>query len=196
MDAPRFAVVDIETSGLSTRRHRIVQIGVVTIEPDGRVVDEWSTLVGLDRWWQRVGTRAVHGITRRDLRGAPRGAAVLIELAARLDGAVFTAHNAEFDAAFLERAARRHGVELLLRPRVCTLQLSRGLDPDRRLLHSLTALCERYDVELRRHHDALADAHATAAVLPHLLAAHGFAANGTARDGVAVTAGLAALYAP
>ena len=34
-------------------------------------------------------------------------------------------------------------------------------------------LCVRYGVSLDRPHDALADAEATAAVLPHLLQAHG-----------------------
>ena len=45
MSLPRFAVVDLETSGLSTRWNRILQIGMVTVEADGTVVDEWSTLV-------------------------------------------------------------------------------------------------------------------------------------------------------
>ena len=41
---PRFAVVDIETSGLSLRRHRILQVAVVVVE-GGAVVDEWAVLV-------------------------------------------------------------------------------------------------------------------------------------------------------
>ena len=135
MGLPRFAVVDVETSGLSTRRNRILQIGVVTVEPDGTVVDAWSTLVRL-RWpWSRVGPRKVHGITRRTLRGAPKSDAVLHELRDRLAGSVFTAHNAEFDAAFIERAADRDHVPLSLGRRLCTLQLSRRLDPDRQLTH-------------------------------------------------------------
>ena len=65
MSLPHFAVVDLETSGLSTRWHRILQIGMVTVEADGTVVDEWSTLVKM-RWpLQRVGPTHVHGITRR-----------------------------------------------------------------------------------------------------------------------------------
>jgi DNA polymerase-3 subunit epsilon len=169
---PRFAVVDVETSGLSLRRHRILQIGVVVVD-DGEIVDRWSTFVRL-RWpLQRLGARHIHGLTRRRLRGAPRLRDALEELAARLDGAVFTAHNAAFDAAFLERAARRAGVRLELGPRLCTLQLSRRLDPDRTASHRLADLCARYDVELDHPHDALGDALATAAVLPHLLAAHG-----------------------
>ena len=39
--------------------------------------------------------------------------------------------------------------------------------------HRLTDVCERYGVSLDRPHDALADAAATAEVLPHLLASHG-----------------------
>ena len=57
--------------------------------------------------------------TRRQLRDAPHVASVLAELAGRLDGAVFTAHNADFDAAFLERAARRDHVALPSRSHGC-----------------------------------------------------------------------------
>jgi DNA polymerase III subunit epsilon len=169
---PRFAVVDVETSGLSTTRNRILQIGLVTVESDGTVVDQWSTLVAL-RWpWSRVGPRRVHGITRRSLRGAPKAPAAIHELRDRLAGSVFTAHNADFDAAFIERAAARADVPLELGRRLCTLRLSRRLDPDRQLTHGLAEVCARYDVPLERHHDALSDARATAGVLPYLLAAH------------------------
>jgi len=168
---PRFAVVDIETSGLSTRWHRILQVALVTVLADGTVVDEWSSYVRLRRPWSRVGPRRVHGITRRTLREAPRSQEVLTELAARLDGAVFTAHHADFDAAFLRREAGRRGVNLGLDRQLCTLRLSRRLDPERQLTHGLAAVCARYGVELEHHHDARFDARATAAVLPHLLAA-------------------------
>jgi DNA polymerase-3 subunit epsilon len=169
---PRFAVVDIETSGLSLRRHRILQIAVVEVQ-HGRVADEWSTLVRL-RWpWQRVGPRRVHGISRRSLRRAPQLSDALGELGRRLDGAVFVAHNAAFDWAFIERAAGRTGTPLPPIARLCTLRMSRRLDPDRTMSHRLADLCERYGVSNDRPHDALFDARATAAVLPHLLEAAG-----------------------
>ncbi len=169
---PRFTVVDVETSGLSERRHRILQIGAVTIEANGTVIERWSTLVRL-RWpLQRVGPTDIHGITRPMLRHAPHLADALAELARRLDGSVFTAHNAKFDAAFIDRAARKlPGFEL--GPRLCTLRMSRRLDPDRLQSHRLGDVAERYGVPLVNPHDALADAEATAAVLPFLLDAHG-----------------------
>jgi DNA polymerase III subunit epsilon len=166
-----FAVVDVETSGLRPRRDHLLQIAVVTVDADGNVVDRWTTLVRLRRWWHRVGPRHIHGITRRRLRRAPAAREALRELAGRLDGTVFTAHNAHFDAEFLEQSARRVGVDLVVDRRVCTLELSRRLDPERQLTHGLAELCARYGVELTAHHDALADATATAAVLPHLLRA-------------------------
>ncbi len=173
---PRFAVVDLETSGFSTRWHRILQLGMVTVEGDGRVVDQWSTLVHL-RWpFSRVGPTHVHGITRPMLRDAPKLHDVLDQFGARLDGAVFTAHNARFDGEFLLRAARNRGaddpVRAALGTRLCTLRMSRRLDPDRTRAHGLADLCARYDIEFDRPHDALADAEAAAAVLPHLLRAH------------------------
>jgi len=168
---PRFAVVDLETSGLSTRWHRILQVAVVTVD-GGEVVDEWSSLVRL-RWpLQRVGPVHVHGISRGRLRGAPRQPDVLAELATRLEGAVFTAHNVPFDWPFIERAARRSRVSVAPAHRLCTLRLSRSLDPDRELSHRLGDLCERYGISNERPHDALHDARATAAALTHLLAEH------------------------
>ena len=177
MALPNFAVVDLETSGLSSRRHRVLQLGVVVVTADGCVVDRWSSLVKL-RWpFQRVGPTEIHGITRTTLRGAPTLDDTLDELGRRIDGSIFTAHNAAFDAGFLARAARRRPVTDAVRrgleTQLCTLRMSRRLDPDRQQSHRLADVCERYGVALERPHDALADAEATAAILPHLLRAHG-----------------------
>ena len=177
-----FAVVDVETSGLRPGRDHVIQIGVVTVTADGTEVDRWSTLVRLRRPWYRVGPKHIHGISRWSLRGAARPAEAFGQLAARLDGAVFTAHNAAFDAAFIERSSRLCDVPIHIERRLCTLDLSRRLDPERLQAHGLADVCARYHVALTRHHDALADAEATAAVLPHLLAAHGVTAAGELAD--------------
>lgn len=175
----RFAVVDLETTGLSPRRHQILQVAVVIIDADGHVIERWSSLVrprfGV---WSRVGPRHIHGITRRRLIGAPRLTPVLHTVSSLLEGTVFTAHNAPFDASFLAAAAGRAGVELMLSPQVCTLQLSRRLDPDRSQSHRLGDACARHGIPVTNPHDALADAEATAALLPHLIRAHGAATLG------------------
>lgn len=185
MDAVRYAVVDIETSGLKPHRHRILQIAVVTVA-DGVIVDEWTSLVRLP-WYRRVGPRRVHGLTRRDLRRAPDPGDVLGELARRLAGTTFVAHNVRFDWPFIVRAARRAGIALPEGPQVDTLWLSRQLDPERQLLHGLAAVAERYGITNARPHDALHDARTTAAILPHLLAATQRAEGSDAHPSRAVT---------
>ncbi len=174
VSAQRFAVVDVETSGLSVQRHHVLQVGVVVVDGSGTVLHRWSSLVApRSRWWFRVGPTRLHGIHRRQVRAAPPAAEVMAQLAAVLHGTRFVAHNAEFDLAFLRKAAAGAGVELPITQPLCTLRLSRQLDPQRQLSHRLADLCARYDIQLIRPHDALCDADATAAVLPHLLQAHG-----------------------
>jgi DNA polymerase-3 subunit epsilon len=176
MSLPRFAVVDLETSGLNTTRHRVLQVGVVTVDSAGVVLDEWETFVRLKWPLSRVGPTHIHGITRSMLRGAPTVAAMLETLHSKLEGSLFVAHNARFDGEFLIQAAQRAGQSsaqmAVLERRLCTLRMSRRLDPGREFSHRLGDLCERYDVALDRPHNALADAHSTAAMLPHLLIAH------------------------
>lgn len=168
---PRFVVIDVETSGLSARRDRILQIAAVQVDANGNVTNEWATYVRPR--FGRVGPTHVHGLTAASLRSAPAFRVVAPELAKQLDGAIVVGHNIDFDWAFVRRSLRRARVPLAPTARLCTLDLSRSLDPDRVLRHKLAEVCERYGVELHDAHDALADARATALVLPHLLTSAG-----------------------
>lgn len=163
----RFAVVDVETSGLSDRHNRLLQIAVVTVDAEGDVIDRWDTRVRPR--FGRVGPTHIHGLTARQLRVAPAFADVAPELLRRLDGAVFTAHNAEFDWGFVSRALRRSGYEPPDAARLCTMRLSRALTTEP-TSHRLVDVCGRRGITITHAHDALADAEATAAVLPLLLA--------------------------
>jgi DNA polymerase-3 subunit epsilon len=179
---PPYAVVDVETNGLSWRRDRIVQVAVVTVTAEGTVVDRWASVVRPR--WVRPGPRHLHGLDRRTLRRAPPFAAVAPELARRLRGAVFVAHNARFDWEFVTRALRRAGYPPLGGAPLCTMLLSRGVAPEAPS-HRLVDVCARHGITIARAHDALADAEATAAVLGSLVAAAGgteaAAAMGTRR---------------
>lgn len=167
-----FAVVDVETSGLNPRRHRVLQVAVVTARADGEVLDRWSSyLRPRRRWLFRRGPVRIHRIGRAALRAAPPAGEVIAEFTRRIDGKVLTAHNLRFDRSFLQAAVGRAGARWTTADELCTLQLSRSLDPERTYSHGLAGLCSRYGVPLDHHHDALADAEATAGLLPHLLTA-------------------------
>lgn len=161
-----YAVVDLETTGLSPTTDAIVEIGLALTESDGTVVATWSTLLDPGRG---VGPTYIHGITDNDVVGAPHLDEVADLFARSLAGRVVVAHNARFDLGFLVQALGTRG--LLARgamvPRVCTMEWSRHfLDtPSRRL----TTCCEVAGIELGHHHSALDDALASAALLHHYL---------------------------
>jgi DNA polymerase-3 subunit epsilon len=104
---------------------------------------------------------------------APTTAKAMRKFAQLTAGRIIVAHNAEFDTKFLRAAALEHHVDLSWAGVLCTLQMSRKLDPQRQQTHKLSTLCEKYGVALDQAHHAEHDARATAEVLPHLLAAHG-----------------------
>jgi DNA polymerase III subunit epsilon len=162
-------VLDLETTGLTPALDRIVEVAVVTTDPIGGVLEEWSVLVDPGR---DPGPTEVHGITERHLDGATAFVDVVPGLRERLDGSVIVAHNLAFDAAFLATEAERAGVALLagVQGGLCTLDVSRSTMGRPSDGWSLGSLCATFGVPLVDPHRALVDARATAGLLAALLA--------------------------
>ena len=166
----RFAVVDTETTGLSTDDDRVLQIGVVVARGDGSVEHQFVTYLKRLTWGLgHVGAFHVHGITRRQLRKGMKPVEALEMMNVLIDGCVFTAHNAKFDISFLEAESERVGMKREVRNYLDTLALAREADSDRQRKHSLQALCDHYGVTVERAHEAMSDAKATATILLKLI---------------------------
>ncbi|HXZ09168.1 MAG TPA: exonuclease domain-containing protein [Paraburkholderia sp.] len=152
IDVP-IAFVDLETTGGSVSEHRITEVGVVEVGPDG--VSKWSTLVDPQQPIPPF-IQQLTGITDAMVRGAPTFDTIAPELLARLKGKLFVAHNASFDRGFLRGEFARLG--LSFNPDVlCTVRLSRALFPAEKR-HGLDALVERHALVPSDRHRALADA--------------------------------------
>lgn len=55
-----FAVIDFETTGLAPERtDRVVEVGVVLTDDEGRIEHEWTTLLNPHR---DIGVTHIHGI--------------------------------------------------------------------------------------------------------------------------------------
>lgn len=165
--APRlgFAVIDVETTGLSPYSDRVLEVAVVRTDQCGRYIDEWTTLVNPSG---PVGATHVHGITAADVRGAPRFVDLVGELNFLLTGRTIVAHNARFDMAFMRNEYERAGWMLPPVPVLCTMVASKTYLPG--LAHRrLIDCCEAAGVEVRDAHSALGDARATAELLAFYL---------------------------
>ena len=163
-----FAVVDVETTGLYPSTDRVVEVAVVQLNGDAEVTAEFCTLINPRR---DVGPTRLHGITAADVTNAPIFAAAAATLWELLSGRVLVAHNARFDARFLDAEFTRCGTRLPPPPLMCTMQLAshylRGL-PAR----TLTACCDIAGIRLDQHHSALHDARAAAQLLACFRAQH------------------------
>ncbi len=149
-----FVCVDTETTGLSPLRDRIIEIGILRVE-GGEVTDRFQTLLQPDVMLPAIITE-ITGITDDDLTLAPHFEDVAEEIARLLDGALFVAHNAEFDYSFLTNEFTRVGTILAL-SRLCTVRLSRMLYPEHRR-HDLSSIIERYNFPIENRHRAFDDA--------------------------------------
>lgn len=160
-DARGYAVVDVETSGLSYKHHRIVEIAVVLTDPWGHVQHEWHTRVNPEG---PVGATHIHGITEADVIGAPRFAELVPYITSLLRGRALVAHNASFDLSFLQHEFGRANWAWPTTAHLCTLEHSHYFLPalDRRRLPDCCWAC---GIPLRDAHSALGDARATAALV-------------------------------
>jgi DNA polymerase-3 subunit epsilon len=150
---PKLAFVDLETTGSTNSVDRITEVGIVQVSADG--VQEWSSLVRPERPIPPM-IESLTGISNAMVADAPLFADLAKDIASRLDGHLFIAHNARFDQGFLTSEFKR--VNIPFQPTVlCTVRLSRKLYPEHRR-HNLDSLIERHALNVSERHRALGDA--------------------------------------
>jgi DNA polymerase III subunit epsilon len=154
MFAPAIVFVDLETTGTTAAEDRVTEVGIVRVDAE-LGVQEWSSLVDPECSIPPA-IQALTGITNAMIAGAPTFAQIADEVAARIEGCVFVAHNARFDFGFL-----KHEFARLKRPFtakvLCTVKLSRRLYPDA-ARHNLDSIIERHGLGAEARHRALGDA--------------------------------------
>jgi DNA polymerase-3 subunit epsilon len=174
LDACRFSVVDVETTGVKAwRGDRIIEVAVARL--DGTVAFHSLVNPGIS---VPPFVQGLTGISPDTLRDAPPFEAIADDLLAALAGTIFVAHNARFDWAFVSNEIERAKNLVLQGPRVCTVRLARRLLPDlpRR---NLDMVSYHFGIEIEGRHRATGDAVAAARVLGRMLK--------IAKDGGALT---------
>ena len=153
-----FAIVDFETTGfLANGSDRVVEVAVIRLDRNGSVTGQYASLINPHR---DVGPTHVHGITARDVVGAPTFSEVAGDILDLLRNAAFVAHNASFDRRFLRAEMSRVDITLPDFPTLCTMRLVTKIGrpiPGRKL----SVLCDHFGIACDQAHAAIADARAT-----------------------------------
>ncbi len=159
-------IFDFETTGLDSEIDHIIEVGAIKTR-GGIIEAEFSTLIQPPIPITEAITK-ITGITPEMLEGQPTMEDILGDFLGFFDKAILVAHNAVFDAAFLNSACRRRNI-MIDWPIFCTLKLARHFLPDLES-RSLDTLAEHYGFRFEARHRSIGDCKVTSSVLQSLLA--------------------------
>ena len=161
-----FIALDLEMTGLDSRRDSIVEVAVVRVA-ESRPVESYVTLVKPPITIP-ADTVRIHGITDAAVASAPGIAVVLERLDAFVGDRLIVGHGIAFDMAALSRARRAVGWPAASNPTLCTQRLATVLHPEW-VPHDLDAVALRLGLGIVGRHTAEGDALAAASVFLGLI---------------------------
>jgi DNA polymerase III subunit epsilon len=165
LDAVEFVVLDVETTGLSPSRHRLIEVGAILMQGD-RTLDVFDQLINPGK---RIPDFIAQftGITQEMVARAPKAENVLPDLLAFIGRRPVVGHNVGFDLGFLNFETQRIG-HFAPTDGIDTIAMARRFLPGVRR-PKLDALASRLGVRAHERHRAMGDAQTTADVFRLLL---------------------------
>ncbi len=155
-----YIVFDIETTGFSSIRDRIIEIGAVKVV-NGKIVDRFSTFVNPQRPIPFEITNLT-SITDEMVMESPAIDVILPKFLEFVGDGVLVAHNAGFDVGFIEQNCRNLGLNDHF-VYADTVALARVLLPTLSK-YKLNVVAKALNISLENHHRAVDDAGATAEI--------------------------------
>ena len=153
-------VFDLETTGLSNRTCKIIEIGAVKIK-GGKVVDEFDMFVDPECEITEEITNLT-SITNDMVKGAPKEREAIEAFLEFAGDRLLIAHNANFDVGFIRVACERQNIPFD-NPYLDTVGLSKYVNPEL-TKHKLNIIAEHYKLGNFHHHRASDDAKMLAAI--------------------------------
>ena len=155
-----YVVFDLETTGFSSIKDKIIEIGAVKVER-GKITERFSTFVNPKVPIPFEITKLT-GITDQMVMDAPGIEVVLKEFLDFVGDAVLVAHNAGFDVGFIEQNCRYQDIVPQF-TYVDTVAMARILLPTLAKF-KLNIVAAALHISLENHHRAVDDAYATAEI--------------------------------
>ena len=160
-----YVAFDLETTGLSSRTDRIIEIGAVLMR-DGEEIERFQTFVDPER---SLDPKIVEltGISDSMLVGAPKIEEVLPKFLEFVGDRVLVAHNSDFDTGFIRGECKRQGLDYTLTA-ADTLILSQNLLPQLSKF-KLDIVSKALELPDFNHHRAADDAKTCGLIMHRLM---------------------------
>jgi DNA polymerase III epsilon subunit family exonuclease len=153
-DGAKFVFFDLETTGLSPRGCKIIEMAALRVGQDGVIAGSFQALVRIDHPVPYFITRLT-GITNTMLARGERIESVFPRFCEFVGDLPLVAYNASFDMGFLRAEAARQKIKLQNRP-VCALAVTRARVPGLSS-YKLKLVAEHFGIQERQTHRALDD---------------------------------------
>jgi len=161
-----YVVFDIETTGFSPEKNKIIEIGAVKVE-NGVITDKFSTFVNPDVPIP-FEIEQLTSINDSMVLPYPQIDVILPQFLEFCEGSALVAHNASFDVSFISYNAKELGLEF--GPTVLdTVALARHLLPNLNRF-KLDTVAKALNISLKNHHRAVDDAGCTAEIFVKFVA--------------------------
>ena len=155
-----YVVFDLETTGFSPIKDKIIEIGAVKVE-NGKITERFSTFVN-PKIPIPFRITQLTSITDQMVMDAPDIETVLPQFLEFIGDAVLVAHNASFDVGFIEQNCRYQDIVPDFTS-VDTVAMARILLPTLSKF-KLNVVANALHISLENHHRAVDDAGATAEI--------------------------------
>ncbi len=162
-----YVVFDIETTGLSATRDKIIEIGAVKVTATS-VVEKFQRFVNPNEFLSEFTTKLT-SITDEMIANAPSIDDVLPEFLDFCNGSILVAHNAIFDVGHIRENAKKLNLEFDESLYIDTLNLARYFYSDKLKRFNLKAVAKYFKVKQENHHRADDDAYVTAQIWQSML---------------------------
>ena len=159
-----YIVFDIETTGLSQKKNKIIEIGAVKVK-DGEEIDRFSEFINPEEPIP-YSIEQLTSITDEMVMHAPTIDVILPKFLEFCGDDIVVAHNAAFDTGFIKKNARDLGMKFD-NTIMDTMTLSHVLLPELGKF-TLDRVCKALNVKNEHHHRAVDDANATAKIFVKL----------------------------
>ncbi|MBU1012657.1 MAG: GIY-YIG nuclease family protein [Bacteroidetes bacterium] len=160
-----YAVIDVETTGLSPRTEKITEIAIYTHNGE-RIIEEFSTLINPEIKIPFQITRLT-GINNQMVKDAPKFYEIAKKIIEITEGKILVGHNVSFDYNFIKSEFKSLGYDFNSKT-LCTVKLARKLIPGKKS-YGLGNLCKELNIQILDRHRASGDALAATKVLELLL---------------------------
>ena len=104
--AYKYLFLDFETTGLDTTKDEPIQIGILSLNPQGEVVNSFSSLIKPSRQTEELKTIVTYLTQKqqKDLQQAPDIHEIVAQIQPFLqENTILIGHNISFDLTFLQR---------------------------------------------------------------------------------------------